>query len=142
MSKNFTISTFLHTGIYCADIEASIKFYTEVLPGKVTLRWDNENDRVLIAMIQLPNGMVELLQPYEESEKNRCIAAAAACPNHLAFHVDNIDEAASWVESLGYKFDEERVYPLNNVGYIDGNNIRIGFFRGPNGERIEFSADA
>lgn len=133
------VKRFWHAAVYCVDIEQSVEFYRDVLGGEITLRWDNQNDKCLIAMVQFPEGTIELLQPYTDTEK--LIPAAMATPNHIAFLVDDADKAAKHVEALGYKFERERVYPLNDVGYIAGNNIHIGFFHGPNGERIEFFMD-
>ncbi len=143
-----------HIGAYCNDIEESIGFYTDVLGFRHLFSTETmEGDKPLkMAWVKSDDGVViELL----EQEDKATIEAAKACLNHFAVRVEDMDAI---VERLGEKgvaieagpFDALCPFdrPLGAadsdvfVAYGDGGaKLRIMFFRGPGGERIEAVQD-
>jgi len=132
-----------HVGIYVLDREKAIEFYEKVLDFKLLYRVDNESDGLKIAMLQLGNCVVEVLEPPEDTgvlppqcARGNLIPSAQNTANHLAITVTDIDEAMKKVSDHGYEFENRMAYHVPNFG---GNNLdlRVSFFRGPNGERIE-----
>ena len=132
-----------HVGIYVLDREKSIKFYEEVLGFKLLYRVDVESDGLLIAMLQLGNCAIEVLQPPKETgvlpkqcAQDNIIPSARSTPNHFAVTVSDIDKAMERVISFGYKFEDRIAYDVPCFGSAD-LDLRVAFFRGPDGERIE-----
>lgn len=143
-----------HIGAYCNDIEESIDFYTDVLDFRHLFSTETmEGDKPLkMAWVKSNYGMViELL----EQEDKSTTEAAGKCLNHFAVRVDDMDVV---VDRLGEKgvaieagpfdalcpFDrplgeeDDDVFTVYGEG---GAKLRIMFFRGPGGERIEAVQD-
>lgn len=146
--------SFQHVGVYCRDIDESIAFYNEIFGCKLLFRTDAmEGDKPLkMAWIKGEGGLVfELL----ECEDKATCDAAAACLNHLAVRVDDMDEFVAMLNEKGIAieagpFDPPLEFdrPLEEedadvfVKYGDaGCQLRIMFFRGPGGERFEIVQD-
>ena len=132
-----------HIGIYVTDREKAIEFYEKVLDFKLLFRVDNESDGLLIAMLQLGNCIVELLEPPKEvgvlppqCAKDNLIPSAASTPNHFAITVSDMEKAMERVTSFGYEFENRMAYHVPDFGGND-LDLKVAFFRGPNGERIE-----
>ena len=144
---------FQHVGVYCRDIEESIKFYEEIFDCKLLLKSDAmEGDKPLkMAWIKGSGVVLELL---ECEDKSTC-DAAVNCLNHLALRVPDMDEFVAFLNEKGVAieagpFDPPLEFdrPLSEedsdvfVTYGDaGAQLRIMFFRGPAGERFEVVQD-
>ena len=144
---------FQHVGVYCRDIEESIKFYEEIFDCKLLLKSDAmEGDKPLkMAWIKGSGVVLELL----ECEDKSTFDAAANCLNHLALRVPDMDEFVAFLNEKGVAieagpFDPPLEFdrPLSEedsdvfVTYGDaGAQLRIMFFRGPGGERFEVVQD-
>jgi len=114
---------FEHIGIMVADMEASIKFYTEVMGLTLTDRQPRDNG-VELVFLTLGDWELELIggvSGYLEGD---------AQLNHLAFTVENLEAAKKHVQS--HVPDVEFTPDLQ---LWDG--LRCSFFRGPNGEKLE-----
>ena len=125
-----------HIGIYVKNREEAIKFYEEVLSFKLLFTVDNESDGLLIAVLQLGNCFIEVLEPPQEERKNSVYAEAMASVNHVGITVPDIEAAKKHVESFGYEFEDRGVYDVPRFGRPD-LDLKVAFFRGLNGERIE-----
>lgn len=112
---------FGHIGIRVSDMEESKAFYSEVLQCKVL----KEDDHPGMRLVLLDGGgtVIELI--FKEGDQKRSDGPM----DHIAFKVPHLDTE---IKAL-----KERGIPL-----IDGprtvGKSRIAFFRGPNGEKIEF----
>lgn len=126
--------TLNHVAIFVKDRKESIDFYTEILGAELLFTVDNESDGLLIAMLDLNGTKIELLEPPEEKELVE--QTARATQNHYALDVDDVDEAVSYIRACGYEVEEPGVYDVPDFGK-KGNDIRVAFFHGPNGERVE-----
>ncbi|MDR1016735.1 MAG: VOC family protein [Coriobacteriales bacterium] len=142
-----------HYGIYCDDIEASVKFYTEVLGFDVLFRANADEAGIPLAMawIKHPGGIViELLglEGYKSSE------AANQDRNHIALRVKDMDAVVADLKAHGIAMETE---PFDTALEFDqplganadvyaacndkGVTLKVGFFRGPSGERFELMQD-
>jgi Lactoylglutathione lyase and related lyases len=143
-----------HIGIYCNNIEESIKFYKEVLGFHLVFMTEAmEGDKPLkMAFIRHDSGFfIELL---EQVDKNS-MANTLLSPNHLALRTDDADtmfeilekhqvtfECKPFTAPLSFKSPlSERDSNLFIEHSPKGVQVKIFFFRGPNQERIEVIAD-
>jgi glyoxylase I family protein len=121
------LSQFDHVGLTVPDLDAAVKFYTEVIGGKELYRlgpfdaaeiprmpdgrdWtdahvDVVGGRVMIAMLQLgPNLLLELLR-YEKPVDARK-TPPRNCDNgghHIALKVENIEAATAYLKEKGLR---------------------------------------
>lgn len=132
MNKLF--GTLNHIAVYARNREEAVRFYTDVLGGKLLYTVDNESDGLLIAMVRMDGFCIEILEPPEGKEKIE--GAALATANHFAIEVDDIEAAIAYIEKKGCSIEEPGIYDVPNFGR-EGNNLKVAFTHGPNGERIE-----
>lgn len=143
-----------HIGAYCDDIEESIDFYVDVLGFRHLFSTETmEGDKPLkMAWVKSDDGVViELL----EQEDKATVAAAQACLNHFAVRVPDMDEIVARLNERGVAIEAgpfDALCPFDRpLGEADsdvftvygdgGAKLKIMFFRGPGGERIEAVQD-
>lgn len=124
-----------HIGIFVKDVQPAIDFYTNVLGGELLFSLHNESDGENISMVKMGDYYIELIQPPVGA--GEVVSAADKTRNHFAIEVDDIHAAVAHVEKYGYALEEEGVYHVPNFG-DEKTNLKVAFFHGPNGERIEF----
>ena len=145
--------TLQHAGIYCRDIDESIAFYEDVLGCRLLFRSDAmEGDKPLkMAWMRGLDTAFELL---ECDDKATC-DKAAACLNHLALRVADMDAFVAYLGEKGVEIEAGPFDPplevdrplsdedddLFTVHGAGGTQLRIMFFRGPGGERFEVLQD-
>ena len=110
-----------HIGIFVADMDISIRFYTEVMGL-------NFVERRPLGSVEL--GFVEL-----NGQQIELIAGADHVPgrgpvDHIAFTVADLDAARKQVRSA---YPQAEFEP--EIALWDG--LRCCFFKGPDGERLE-----
>lgn len=130
MSNNVHVNGFHHVAMKVKDYDASLKFYTQFLGFPLLREWGEAEKRA--CMIDIGNG--------------NCIELFAGGPEgprpdghwiHLALVCKDTTAAMNKVRSAGYEVTVEtkdvtipsRPQPLP---------VRLGFFKGPDGEVIEF----
>jgi lactoylglutathione lyase len=114
-----------HVGIMVKDMDESLNFYQDILGLELRSReW--LNDSIELAFLFFPEQpSVEVELVYGGPVENEGIV------NHLAFRVENIEAELSRFKEAGVKLvDEEPRSILNNT-------VKIAFFQGPNGEKLE-----
>jgi len=124
-----------HCGIYCEDREDSLRLYRDILGFRQLFSVDMPAPHnVNLTFIQKENLTIELLTP--SGDKRGIIEGAAGTLNHIAIKVQHIDEVVTELFELGYEFEnpEAICVPAHGVPPV---SIKIAFFRGPGGERIE-----
>ena len=114
-----------HVGIMVNDMDESLAFYQNILGLELRNReW--LNDTIELAFLffpEQPSVEVELI--YGGPVENEGIV------NHLAFRVENIEAELVRFKEAGVKLvDEEPRSILNGT-------VKIAFFQGPNGEKLE-----
>ena len=113
-----------HLGIVVKDCELSINFYCEVLGCTVIERTHNDNLKIVI--LKCGALIIELLEYTVPSIAVR----GAGVYDHLAFAVDDIEQAMADLKAKGVLFESDGP----RVAF---SGKKIAFFSGPNGERIE-----
>ena len=102
------------------DIEGAVKFYTEVLGLEVMERFNNPGDEDYV-FLKAGNIKLELM-PVKSM-------GAPVGFHHISFEVPDVDKAYEELKSKGVKILKE---PFDG-----GGGIRISFFEGPNGVRLQ-----
>lgn len=116
--------TFGHIGIPVVDLEASKKFYTEILQCKIVKEYDYPE----MTLVFLDGGGAYLELIYKKN-RERVKSDNPSPIDHLAFKVPNLD-------SLIEKLKENNIEILSEPRIV--GKARILFFRGPNNEKFEF----
>jgi lactoylglutathione lyase len=114
-----------HVGIMVNDMDESLAFYQNILGLELRNReW--LNDTIELAFLFFPEQpSVEVELVYGGPVENEGIV------NHLAFTVENIEAELERFKEAGVKLvDEEPRSILNGT-------VKIAFFQGPNGEKLE-----
>ncbi|GAA0123076.1 MAG: VOC family protein [Clostridium argentinense] len=115
--------TMNHVGVTVKDMEASKKFYSEILDGIIDHEYEDEN--VHLCFIKSGNGVIELVQRKKvESSFNIGVV------EHIAFTVENLEDEIE-------KLKENNVEIISESPRVCDKKL-IAFFKGPNGEKLEF----
>ena len=110
-----------HIAIICSNYEASKKFYTEILGFKIkkeTYRAEREsykldlmlNKDYIIELFSFPNPVSRPTRP------------EAMGLRHLAFEVDNLDEAINYLEKNGVNTEGVRIDEITNKRFTFFND--------------------
>ncbi|WP_462408522.1 VOC family protein [Neobacillus sp. Marseille-QA0830] len=114
-----------HVGIMVKDMDESLTFYQNILGLELRNRaW--LNDKVELAFLFFPEQpSVELELVFGGPVENEGIV------NHLAFTVENIEAELARLKEAGVKLVDEAPRSILN------DTVKIAFFQGPNGEKLE-----
>ena len=126
MADKGKITGLAHIGIKVRDMDASLKFYTEVLGFELTHK--QVNGTSALAFLNIGTCLLELIQSavYEERTPGQV--------DHIAVEVKGIESLVEDLRAQGVHFLSDKI----NVapGLLDG--VKNIFFTGPDGERFEF----
>ena len=126
MADKGKITGLAHIGIKVKDMDASLRFYTEVLGFELTHK--QQSGTSILAFLNIGTCLLELIQSavYEERTPGQV--------DHIAVEVKGIEALVDDLRAKGVHFlaDEINVAP----GLLDG--VKNIFFTGPDGERFEF----
>ncbi len=118
-----------HIGIAVNSIEEAVKLYTDVLGLKVKGIEVVEEQKVRTAIIPVGETKIELLESTDpEGPIAKHISARGEGMHHLAFEVNNIQDALEKVAKKGIRLIDEK--PRKGV-----ENTRIGFLH-PKGTKV------
>ncbi len=107
-----------HIAIKVKDLEASLRFYRDLLGLPVERRLDEPE------IVWLPG--VELSQLEEGKE--------FAFTGHIGLGVRNIEEICAYLEEQGVEFD----VPLKDIVWEQmGKGLKLAFFKDPDGLSVE-----
>ena len=110
-----------HIGIAVTDIEAEIKRYEKDYAVKVLLRENIENQKVLVAFLDLPNTTVELLAPSgKDSTLHKFLASRGPGLHHICYEVKDIVTTLKNLEDKNYKL-------IDKVPRHGARNSKIAF---------------
>ena len=126
LEGEFSVKKLEHIGVMVKNMDESIRFYTEVI-GMNLDRRVALNDTLELAFLTFPGQEsveVELVGRYDDKLTEHGIV------NHIAFTVEDIEAEIARLKAAGVTMiDEEPKTILHG--------IKIAFFYGPNGERLE-----
>jgi len=115
-----------HIGIMVNDMDRSIEFYTEVV-GMDLKKREKLNEEVELAFLAFSGSEdIEL----ELVGRGTTGLSDQGIVNHLAFSVEDIDETLAHLKAHGVRLLDQTPREI-----LDG--VRIAFFFGPDGERLE-----
>lgn len=116
-----------HVGVMVKDMDVSIRFYTEVIGLQLVgrERLDEETELSFLSFPATDNVQVELISRGHDElpEKGKV--------DHIAFTVSDIESEIERLKGLGVKMIDEE--PRTILG-----GVKIAFFYGPDGERLEY----
>ncbi|RCW49995.1 VOC family protein [Paenibacillus prosopidis] len=116
-----------HVGVMVKDIDASIKFYTEIIGFELNGRITHTNGVIQLAFLGFGNSdetEVELIQGYNDS------LPIEGKVHHFAVTVPDVQAEFDRLKQLNVSFIDQEITTLPN-GY------RYFFVSGPDGEWIE-----
>ena len=123
-----------HIGIYTTDRDKVVEFYRDILGMTYKFELTSESDDIRIAMMELDGLQVEILE--DPATKAGAVQGARSTENHFALQVDNIEEAYDYLREKGVEMEPRGIYGVPRFG-SDDVNLKVCFFHGPGGERIE-----
>ena len=116
-----------HVAIICSDYQAAKEFYVEKLGLPLVREVYRPERRDYILTLLVGNVEVELF--IMENPPQRVTNPEARGLRHLAFHVEDIEPAVAWLNSMDIETDPVRVDPFTHK--------RMTFFRDPDGLPLE-----
>lgn len=121
---------FTYVGIRVTDLQRSIDFYTKILGMKIKNRAKFEQTKGEIINLQSEeDGFILELNYYEESSPYNTKYTVGEGLDHLAFKVDDLDEALKSLNKAGYQPVLEMNADGNKWIYIeDPDGIWIELF--------------
>ncbi len=118
---------FLHTMIRVKDIDASLKFYTEVLDMELDKKKRLDDCWLYFLNDKEGTCQIELTYNDETPEGGYEIGSGFG---HFAFAVESLDDFSAKIENLGYEYLYE---PFD----LNGKGTKIAFIKDPDGYEIE-----
>ena len=118
-----------HIAIICSDYERSKRFYTEVLGLKI-VREVFRAERISYKLDLEVNGLYQIELFSFPDPPARPSRPEAVGLRHLAFEVDNVDEAINEIAKHGVNVEPVRIDEFTGK--------RFTFFANPDGLPIEF----
>jgi methylmalonyl-CoA/ethylmalonyl-CoA epimerase len=101
------IKRIAHLGVAVHDLDSAMKFFTEGLPLEVTHTEDYQGMK--IAFIPIGDSSVELLQDVSgASAIRKFLDKNGEGIHHIAYEVDDINEAISELKAKGVKLIDEK----------------------------------
>ena len=116
-----------HVAIICSNYEKSMDFYVNKLGFSVIREVDRPQQQDMLIMLQSGQIVLELFMKADAPQ--RVTDPEAMGLRHLAFHVENMEEAVAWMSARGVETEPVREDKINGG--------RFTFFRDPDGLPLE-----
>lgn len=98
-----------HIGIAVKNLDETLKFYEDVMGIKCTSKEEVEEQKVRVAFLPIGDSEVELLESTtEDGPIARFIEKKGEGIQHIAFKVDNIEEAIKDLQEKGVRLIDEK----------------------------------
>lgn len=137
------VKSFLHIGISVIDLEASIKFYSDIMQMNIERRNKYQGDPISrivgvkdtvldICVLEKNNLRIELLDYHNDKRKKLIKYPNQDQPGlvHISFLVDNVDTEYERIKAHGYEFNSPPMVAREN-------GPKITYFKGPDNVVIE-----
>ena len=119
----------LHTMLRVGDLEASIRFYTQVLGMQLLRRKDYPDGKFTLAFVgygdEVANTVIELTHNWDTDNYDTGTGFG-----HIAIEVDNVYTAVDEVQARGGKV-------IRAAGPMNAGTTIIAFVEDPDGYQIE-----
>ena len=116
-----------HVAIICSEYEKAMDFYVNKLGFSLIREVERPQARDILIMLRSGETVLELF--IKADAPSRVTDPEAMGLRHLAFHVENMDEAVAWLGSRGIETEPVREDKINGG--------RFTFFRDPDGLPLE-----
>ena len=116
-----------HIAIICSDYAKAREFYIEKLGFELIHEVYRPDQKDYLRMLRQGDTVLELF--IRSDAPQRVNNPEAMGLRHLAFHVENVEEAAAWLNSRGIETE-----PIREDKYNGG---RFTFFKDPDGLPLE-----
>ncbi len=120
-----------HIAVQTRDWDASLKLYRDVMGMQVVAKFGSA-ERKIVLLDTGDGSHIELFEPQSHTPAPGDPAGNDPI-THFALTVDDTHAAIEHVRQAGYEITME---PKSLT--LDGMDVTIAFFNGPNGESIEF----
>jgi methylmalonyl-CoA/ethylmalonyl-CoA epimerase len=91
-----------HIGVAVADLDESIRLYKNALGAELVHRAASETEGLEAALLRIGDGEIELMAPLrEDSPVGKFVAKRGPGLHHVAYGVDDIDEALARARDAG-----------------------------------------
>jgi catechol 2,3-dioxygenase-like lactoylglutathione lyase family enzyme len=142
MKDDFSVKEYVtsmhHVGFFCADLEETVKFYTDIFGFKVMIYGEVKSVNERLAMLQHGGLILEILWVPNTSLAD-LYEKAKGVSTHFSLMVTDIEAVKSrLLKHPKIVFEEAEIRYTPNIGDAD---YRVTFFRGINGERVELMQD-
>jgi methylmalonyl-CoA/ethylmalonyl-CoA epimerase len=98
-----------HTGIAVADIDESLRFYTDVLKLPLVHRETVTEQGVDAALLDIGDGHIELIAPLgPETGVAKFLEKRGPGLHHVAYRVDDIEAALASLSAAGVRLIDEQ----------------------------------
>ncbi|WP_422485667.1 methylmalonyl-CoA epimerase [Gudongella sp. DL1XJH-153] len=98
-----------HIGIAVKNLDETLKFYEDVMGIKCTSKEEVEEQKVRVAFLPVGDSEVELLESTtEDGPVAKFIEKRGEGVQHIAFKVDNIEEAIKDLQEKGVRLIDEK----------------------------------
>jgi catechol 2,3-dioxygenase-like lactoylglutathione lyase family enzyme len=132
----------VHIGIGVFDLEASVRFYRDVVGMDIEYRAHHEGEKIS-RVVDVPDATLEIcvlrkgsvrleLIDYGKPEKKKVDYKDQSTPGliHIAMKVSDVDEVYRRMKAMGYGFNSEPMVTREN-------GPKICYFRGPDNVVME-----
>ena len=116
-----------HVAIICTNYEKSMDFYVKKLGFSLIREVDRPQQKDMLIMLESGQTVLELF--IKADAPQRVDNPEALGLRHLAFYVENIEEAVAWLNGRGIETEPVREDTINGG--------RFTFFRDPDGLPLE-----
>ena len=116
-----------HIAIICSNYEKSMDFYVNKLGFSIIREVNRPQQNDMLIMLQQGQTVLELF--IRADAPQRVNHPEAMGLRHLAFHVENMDEAVAWLNERGIETEPVREDKINGG--------RFTFFNDPDGLPLE-----
>jgi glyoxylase I family protein len=116
-----------HIAIICSNYEKSMDFYVNKLGFSIIREVNRPQQNDMLIMLQQGQTVLELF--IRADAPQRVNHPEAMGLRHLAFHVENMDEAVAWLNERGIETEPVREDKINGG--------RFTFFKDPDGLPLE-----
>jgi len=98
-----------HIGIAVKNLDETLKFYEDIMGIKCVSKEVVEEQKVKVAFLPIGDTEVELLEStYEDGPIAKFIEKKGEGIQHIAFKVDNIEEAIKELQEKGVRLIDEQ----------------------------------
>ena len=116
-----------HIAVITSDYAKAKEFYIDKLGFELTKEVYRPQQNDYLRMLRQGDTVLELF--VRPDAPQRVSSPEAMGLRHLAFHVENIEPAVTWLNSIGIETEPVRVDPYNGG--------RFTFFKDPDGLPLE-----